>query len=236
MILEVIATSLADAVAAERGGAMRLEVISHFDQDGLTPPASLVEDILGAVRIPVRVMLRERNDFNLGDPLELAQLCEAAQAFGQLGVEGLVIGFLCNGEVDVVTAQHILAHAPNCKATFHRAFEAVGDQAAAVAALKQLPQVDCILTSGGSGDWAARARHLAELQMRCGQAVQVLVGGGVTREVIEIVGGETPIRAFHLGRAVREPQTVNGRVSVERVAEMRSHLDQLHQLPLTSRR
>jgi copper homeostasis protein len=233
VILEVIVTSVADAIAAEQGGATQLEVISHLEQGGLTPSASLVEGIRGAVRIPIRAMLRERNDFSPGDESELARLCEAARTFSQLGVEGLVLGFLREGRIDAATMQRILACAPGCKATFHHAFEAVEDQAAALAALKQMPQVDCILTSGGGGDWAERAQHLAHLQARCGSAMQVLVGGGVTRGVIEIVGETTPIRAFHFGRAVREPQTVAGKVHAARVTEARSRLDQL---PLTSRR
>ena len=35
--LEVIACSVADAIEAEKGGADRLEVISHFERGGLTP-------------------------------------------------------------------------------------------------------------------------------------------------------------------------------------------------------
>jgi copper homeostasis protein len=233
VIIEVIATSVEDAIAAERGGATRLEVISHFEQDGLTPSLALVDAIARAVRIPIRVMLRERDDFVVQDEAELNRLCHMAHDCADLNVDGLVVGFLRDGEIDLTTMQRILACAPTLKATFHRAFEAVHDPVAALAALRQLPQVDCVLTSGGDGDWPTRAQRLARLQVQSGAAIQVLVGGGVTGDVIDIVGETTSIRAFHLGRVVREPQTVSGRVTAERVAEMRSRLDQL---PLTSRR
>jgi copper homeostasis protein len=233
VILEVIVTSVDDAIAAEKGGATRLEVISHFEQDGLTPSFALVEAVTRAVRIPIRVMMRERDDFVVQDEAELDRLCESARAFADLNVDGLVVGFLRDGQIDLTAMQRILACTPTLKATFHRAFEAVHDPVAALAVLRQLPQVDCVLTSGGDGDWPMRAQRLARLQVQCGAAIQVLVGGGVTRDVIDFVGETTPIRAFHLGRAVREPQTVTGRVIAKRVAEMRSRLDQL---PLTSRK
>ena len=65
--LEVIACSVEDAVAAERGGADRLELISHYEVGGLTPPLELVQDVLAAVSIPVRVILREDESFFITD-------------------------------------------------------------------------------------------------------------------------------------------------------------------------
>ena len=38
MLLEVIATSLDDALAAEDGGAGRLEIVHDLERGGLTPP------------------------------------------------------------------------------------------------------------------------------------------------------------------------------------------------------
>jgi copper homeostasis protein CutC len=58
-VLEVIVTSLDDAIEAERGGATRLEVVRDLDRGGLTPSLGLVHDIVAAVRIPIRVMVRE---------------------------------------------------------------------------------------------------------------------------------------------------------------------------------
>jgi hypothetical protein len=80
-ILEVIACSVEDAVEAERGGATRLEVISRFDLGGLTPPLALVRDIRARVRLPVRVMLRESESFEVADAGERHRLCRLAGEF-----------------------------------------------------------------------------------------------------------------------------------------------------------
>jgi copper homeostasis protein len=58
-ILETIVCSVEDAVAAERGGANRLEIISHYEVGGLTPSFDLVREVTSTVKIPARAMLRE---------------------------------------------------------------------------------------------------------------------------------------------------------------------------------
>ena len=224
MILEVIATSVADAVAAEQGGATRLEVVSRLDQDGLTPSLALVEGIAHAVRIPIRVMLRERDDFVVHDRPELDRLCDAARAFAGLNVDGLVVGFLRDGAIDVTAVQRVLNCAPQLKATFHRAFEAVRDPVAALAMLKHMPQVDCILTNGGDGAWPERVNRLKALSDQAHPRISILVGGGVNEAVIDLICATTLIRAFHLGRAVRQPQTVEGTVSAAQVTRMRARV------------
>src|SRR5437899_1065189 len=100
-VLEVIACSVADAVEAEKGGANRLEVISHFEVGGLTPPLGLVREIMAAVRLPVRVMVRDSPGYTAVGEAERRRLCAAASELNRLGVDGLVLGFLREGEIDV---------------------------------------------------------------------------------------------------------------------------------------
>ena len=58
--LEVIACTLEDALAAEEGGATRLEITVDLDQAGLTPPVDLVEKIIRHTKLAARVMVRYR--------------------------------------------------------------------------------------------------------------------------------------------------------------------------------
>jgi copper homeostasis protein len=92
--LEVIVTSLDDAMEAERGGATRLEVVRDLNRGGLTPPLGLVRGILAAVRIPIRVMLRERDDYAISGPRERDDLCRIGSKLSALDIEGLVLGFV----------------------------------------------------------------------------------------------------------------------------------------------
>ena len=219
-ILEVIACSVADAVEAERGGASRLEVITEFESGGMTPPAWMVREILRSVKIPVRVMLRESEGYGVTGAAETARLRAAARDFAGLPLDGVVLGFIHGGEVDVELTGQILSSAPNLNATFHHAFEESADPLGAIAVLKTLPRIDRILTAGGGGDWPRKLERLAGYERAARPEISILAGGGVDAGVIRMVSGATPIREFHVGRAVRIPQTAQGEVSAARVAEL----------------
>ncbi|MEP7338163.1 MAG: copper homeostasis protein CutC [Acidobacteriota bacterium] len=223
-LLEVIVCSIGDAIAAERGGADRLEVISHYESGGLTPPIELVRRIAAAVSLPLRVMLRETEPFEVYDEREIETLCTAARAFAEAGVDGLVLGFLRGGwpkkSIDHELVDRVLACAPNLKATFHRAFEELDDPLQAIAELKGHPQIDRILTSGGSDVWQDKIERFALWQRAAQPEIEILVGGGTDAQVIGLLKPSTGIREFHAGRAVREGKRVGGRVLVGRVREL----------------
>lgn len=211
VFLEVIAATVDDAIAAERGGALRLEVVRALDQGGLTPAVEEVRAICAAVSIPVRVMVRETPTFSIAHANERAHLCAAASAFAALGVDGLVLGFLNGGTsgtgvIDVESTGEVLACAPELKATFHRAFEAVHDPAQAMSALKQLPQIDRILVRGGHGHAAERQKQLEALARMSEPQIGIVAGGNVTREDLECLCRSPWLREFHVGRAVRDPE------------------------------
>lgn len=227
MLLEVIVCSLADAVAAEQGGANRLEIISHYEVGGLTPSLDLVREIVTKVKVPARVMLRAAEPFVVVDEKERARLCAAARSFSELPLDGLVLGFLLNdkegGQIDHELLARVLACAPNLKATFHRAFEELPDSLRAVAELKQHPQIDCILTSGGAESWATKLTRFVAWERAARPEIGMLIGGGTDAEAIRRFCQQTDLRSFHVGRAVRavrEGERLDGAVQAERVREL----------------
>jgi len=217
-LLEVIACSADDAVAAAEGGADRIELISHYEVGGLTPPIELVRDVLAAISIPVRVMLRDRESFEVVDPDEITQLCRTAETLQSLAMtsphlEGVVLGFLRSpGPVlDLPLLGRILAMAPRLRATLHRATEDLPDPGSAFAAVADLPQIDTFLTSGGPEPWLDKVDRLTEWQARAGERT-ILVGGGVDATAMAILSRSQPLRAFHVGVAARRGNRVDGPV------------------------
>jgi copper homeostasis protein len=219
-VLEVIVCTVEDAIEAEKGGAGRLEVISHFECGGLTPSLELVRAIQSTVRLPLRVMLRESDGYQVAGSDEIARLCSAARELAALRVDGVVLGFLRDGKVDIDLTNRILDSAPTLKATFHRAFDETGDPFEALAKLGQYRQIDRILTSGGPGDWSEKAEMLARYQDVTGGHPIILVGGGVDASVIKAVRATTNLAEFHIGRAARAPAAFNGSVQSARVREL----------------
>ncbi len=223
-IIEIIACSLADAIAAERGGANRLEIISHYEVGGLTPSFDLVREIASAVSIPARVMLRETEAFVVTEKEEIARLLDAARAFAELPIDGFVLGFLeettDGSRIDHDLVARLLGCAPRLNATFHRAFEELPDPLLAIAELKHYPQIDCILSRGKGEPWADELDRFVEWERAARPEIGMLVGGGTDAEAINIFCKSTSIRAFHLGRAVRDGERIDGQVAEGRVREM----------------
>jgi copper homeostasis protein len=219
-VLEVIACTVEDAIEAEKGGADRLEVISHFERGGLTPSLDLVRAVQTTVRLPLRVMLRESDGYQVASSDEVVRLCSVARELAAMRVDGLVLGFLRNGKVDIELTNRILDNAPMLNATFHRAFDETSDPFEALATLSQCRQIDRILTSGGSGDWSEKTERLARYQEATGGHPIILVGGGLDASVIEAVRSKTDLAEFHIGRAARVPAAFNGLVQSARVREL----------------
>jgi copper homeostasis protein len=210
------------AIEAERGGADRLEIARSMEVQGLTPPVSLVRDIAAAVRIPVRVMIREHDGFECSSAQELAAMREAAEELERIDrVEGLVLGFTRNGGIDHDTLASILGAATRLRATFHRAFDSLRDPLTAVVDLKRHRQIDRILSGGGNGTWRERCDRLAALARLTQPEIRMLPGGGVDRNALREISHTPGLTEAHVGRAVRVPAEVWGRVSARLVRQLR---------------
>ncbi len=223
-LLEVIVTSLHEGTEAELGGADRLELVRSLESGGLTPSAELVRQIVTAVSIPVRVMLRENASMSAGGPREIEILRACAKTFAKLPINGLVLGFVRNGALDLAMIQELLGAAPNLAVTFHRAFEHVDDPLAAIEELKQFPQIDRILTRGGAGPWRERKQRLLEWQRAAAPQIKILVGIGLRSSIFAELKQEPSLSELHVGRAARVPPVTSGVVDRARVASLKSAL------------
>ncbi len=197
-MLEVIALDAADAVAAQAGGAHRLELVTDMAADGLTPSPELARSVLAATDLPVRVMLRDAPGFAPGS---IDRLRRDAVALREVGVSEFVLGFLDgNGWVDEDACRAVLAELDGCKWTFHRALDNSADPEAAWSVVAGLG-CDTVLASGSPRGVADGFEVLERLAARQDE-VALLVGGGLKREQV------TPLKAigasgFHVGSAVR---------------------------------
>jgi len=218
VLLEVIVETVEDAREAEQGGAGRLELIRDLARGGLTPAPGLVEEVVKAVRIPVRVMLRDSEPFELADRAEPRRLHHAARQAHECGAAGVVLGFLREGVPCLAAVREVLEGLSG-PATFHRAFDAATDPLAAVAAIGADPRVDRILTSGGEGDWPVRFAGLRRFRAVAPPHLTILPGGGLDADALRALAADGFPEA-HVGRAARVPSETTGRVRASRVAEL----------------
>jgi copper homeostasis protein len=221
LLLEVIVQSVADARAAEAGGADRLEVVRDITRDGLTPSVDVVRAIQAETPLPLRVMVRDSDGFSTSGVGEILALQRAFAAFAELGVHGAVTGFARGGQPDLETTLAVLSAAPSLRVTFHRAFDSLIDPDRAIDVLKTVPQIDRILTSGGTGDWNTRCARLLGFAQRAGSTLTILPGGGVDEEGLRALSATASLREAHVGRAACEPAVPGAPVSADRVRRLK---------------
>ncbi|MFG2879723.1 copper homeostasis protein CutC [Streptomyces sp. NPDC048337] len=222
-LLEVIALDVEDAVAAQAGGADRLELVTDMAADGLTPPRETFAAIRAAVDIPLRVMLRKTDGFAAGD---LSVLVEAARELRAEGAQEFVLGFLNpDGTPDLAAVEALAAELGGCRWTFHRAIDRAADRDGLRKALADLPGLDTYLTAGSAAGVEEGLPVLLAEAARAGEpgyGARILVGGGLTLSHLPVLRG-AGIDAFHIGGAAR-PDGWTRPVSAAAVAEWREAL------------
>ncbi|GAA2481935.1 copper homeostasis protein CutC [Streptomyces longisporus] len=223
-VLEVIALDVEDAVAAQAGGADRLELVADIAADGLTPPVETFAGIRAAVDIDLRVMLRLADGFAAGN---VERLVRVAQEMRAAGADQFVLGFLdADGQVDLDAVERLLAELDGCRWTFHRAIDRAADRDALRKQLDGLPGHDTYLTAGSAAGVDEGLPTLLAEAARCGEPgyePRIMVGGGLRLDHVPQLRA-AGIDAFHIGGAAR-PGGWDGSVSVAAVAEWRAVLD-----------
>ncbi|MFI6650776.1 copper homeostasis protein CutC [Streptomyces sp. NPDC050529] len=223
-VLEVIALDAEDAVAAQAGGADRLELVTDMAADGLTPSCATFAAIRAAVDIPLRVMLRVADGFAAGD---VGILVRKARELRAEGADEFVLGFLDeDGHPDLVAVERIVAELDGCHWTFHRAIDRAADRDALRKALADLPGLDTYLTAGspaGVDEGIPTLLVEAARKGEPGYEPQILVGGGLRLDHLpELL--DAGIDAVHIGGAAR-PGGWSRPVDAAAVREWRAILD-----------
>ncbi len=178
-IFELCAPSLAAAVAAERGGADRIELCSNLPVGGVTPEPLLLEAVLAAISIPVHVLIRPRDGDFVYSASEFTQMRRQVEAVKAAGANGVAIGILlADGRVDVDRTRELADLARPMSVTFHRAFDETADLDEALDAVIETG-ADLLLTSGGAPDVMAGADSIARLRRRAGTRLEIMAGGGL---------------------------------------------------------
>ncbi|SER63420.1 copper homeostasis protein CutC [Actinokineospora terrae] len=221
-LLEIIALTVADAVAAQQGGADRIEVVAQMDRDGLTPDPDLVAEMRAAVDIPLRVMVRGTDGFT-ADEAELTRLVATVGELREAGAQEFVLGFLTEkGEVDLEATHAVVDAIGGSPWTFHRAVDHAADARQAWAALRGLPGLDTVLTAGSARGLEDGLPRLAAREDWREAGVRLLAGGGLKHAHVPGLRS-IGVNAIHAGGLVRDGWTAP--VEIDRVRALRALLD-----------
>lgn len=202
---EVCANSVESCLAAQEGGADRVELCAAIPEGGTTPSygeIKVARRVLSSTRL--HVIIRPRGGDFLYTPLEQERMLDDIRMCRQLGVDGVVIGCLCaDGSVDVEVNRRLVEAADGMSVTFHRAFDRVRDPREALEQLIGLG-VNRVLTSGQQPTALDGVPLLAELHRQAAGRIVVLAGCGVNEQNIRRIYETTGITEFHF--SARLPQ------------------------------
>jgi copper homeostasis protein len=120
--------------------------------------------------------------------------------------------------------ERLLAAAPHCRVTFHRAFESVADPVASLRTLQQFPQIDRVLVRLQDNGNVSRISDLVQWQKLAAPEIQFVAGLGLDRENISRVRVQAELKEVHVGRLLREPETAWGRLSRHKFIDLKSAL------------
>lgn len=217
VLVEVCVDSVASAIAAERGGAARVELCSSLIEGGITPGFGLIEVMRAAVSLPIHVMIRPRGgDFCYeNDEFEIMRRDIAVAK--QLGANGVVLGILdVHGNVDVARARQLADLAHPLSVTFHRAFDMSADLFRALDDVCAAG-IDRLLTSGGEATSLQGQETIAQLVRKSEGRVVVMPGSGIKPESAPGLVARTGVKEIHVGLRSTLPSPMlhrNPRVSM----------------------
>lgn len=212
-VIEIAVDSTESAIAAEEGGAQRIELCSALREGGLTPSLGLVRTVRSASSLALFTIIRPRGADFLYTASEFRTMQEDIRIMAQEGVEGVVFGILTqDGHVDIERTRALVELARPMDVTFHRAIDMAVDLEEALEDIIACG-VKRVLTSGGEASaWAGRKR-LQRLVQQANARATILAGGGVRPADVTRLMASTGATEFHssMRRLVPSPMTYQTR-------------------------
>jgi copper homeostasis protein len=203
-LLEICCEDVEGAAIAELAGADRVELCANLAQGGTTPGSATISAALGSINhVGLQVLIRPRPGDFAYEAAEIETMAEDIEVIGKLprpaGVTlGFVIGALTGDRmVDVPTCRTLLDACASAPVTFHRAFDDIANQDAALETLIGLG-FQRVLSSGGAPTALEGADALAALVRQAAGRISILAAGSIRAPNAVGVVRRTGVGEIHL--------------------------------------
>ncbi len=198
-IIEICLESVESVVAAQKGGADRVELCSDLFEGGLTPTLgtfTVARKLASAIKI--NVMIRPRGgDFCYSDE-EFEVMKEDLISLKNAGADGIVFGILTpEGDIDEERTRALVALASPLPVTFHRAFDMSKDAFKSLETLIDLG-VKRILTSGLEPTVMEGLPLLTELVKKADDRIIIMPGCGISERNFKYLDEKINAKEYHV--------------------------------------
>ncbi|MGV8879251.1 MAG: copper homeostasis protein CutC [Sphingobacteriaceae bacterium] len=195
--LEICANGVSSALAAQEGGAIRVELCDNLGEGGTTPSYGQIALARKLLSIQLYSIIRPRGGDFLYTDLEFEVMKADIKECVKLGCDGVVIGILkADGQIDIARCVELVELAKPLGVTFHRAFDVCANPSIA---LEDIIKVGCerILTSGARQTAMQGMRLIAELVQQAAGRIEIMPGSGVNENNIAELVEQTGATVFH---------------------------------------
>ncbi len=201
---EICANGVESCIAAQEGGADRVELCADIPEGGTTPSYGEIKIARKMLRgTLLHVIIRPRGGDFLYSNLELQRMEEDIDIARECGADGIVFGCLtADGSIDMEANRRLMKHAKGLNTTFHRAFDRCNDPEKALEQLIELG-FQRVLTSGQRPTAAEGAALLRRLNQLSAGRITILAGCGVNEENIKELQAQTGLHEFHFSARER---------------------------------
>ena len=201
-ILEICVESVAGAMAAQEGGADRVELCANLLEGGTTPSAGSILLARRNLRIGVQVMIRPRGGDFCYSATEFDIMKLDIVAAKNAGANGIVIGILqADGAVDAARTRELAELARPLSVTFHRAFDMARDPYEAMETLIGIG-IDRILTSGQESSVLEGLDLISDLVRKAGDRIVIMPGGGINERNFDKIARQSGAKELHVAALV----------------------------------
>ncbi|MFC0514033.1 copper homeostasis protein CutC [Mucilaginibacter angelicae] len=205
--LEVCANSVTSALAAQEGGAVRVELCENLKEGGTTPSHGTILMARSLLHIKLYVLIRPRGGDFLYNDMEYKLMMADIRYCIDAGCDGVVIGILKeDGTIDIPRCTEMvrLARQWGLGVTFHRAFDMCIDQHKA---LEEIIEMGCerILTSGGKSTAIEGASNLNRLVEQAADRISIMPGSGVSEANVADLVHFTGVKEVHSSARIKIP-------------------------------
>ena len=198
-VIEICIDAVDSAIAAQNGGAQRVELCSNLLEGGVTPSAGLITIVRKKISIGLQVIIRPRGgDFCYNND-EFQTMKQDIVTAKSCGADGIVIGLLNeDGSIDIARTKELIELSAPLPVTFHRAFDVATDLPKA---LEDVITTGAkrVLTSGGQPSAIEGAETLAQLVRQSAGRIIILAAGSIkgsnARQIVE----KTAVQEVHAG-------------------------------------
>ena len=232
-MLEIIVETVADARAAEEGGATQLDLKCDFLEYGLTPSIGTLEQVRAEVDIDVLMMIRPYANGMVFSSDQITAMCTDIRLGAKFGASGFLLGALKeNGHINKDAIRRFWEAADGLPLNFHIAWEMTNNPEKALEELIELGinSVRATGKQGLGGNASDGSGMLKQYHDQAAGRIDIFLAGGVNEKNITNLVLKTGIKNAHAGTSVRHPATRKGVVSAHKVRKLRSELDKALEL------